>query len=238
MMRKEIAFRRNPFQTQQPLVVLTFDDGIFTDYSIAFNEMRRRGLNGTSYIVPNFIGEPGYLAWDVLKRMKESGWDLQCHTTTHRNMANLSEQELYDEMLGVNAEFESQGLETPDHHAYPFGSTNDQVKSIFSEFRKTLRLIGVENQINDYDDIDFHALKACRMETESDLPNVKSKIDEAIAGNKVLILFGHRITKQNPNPSFTIQYDRFLEILDYIIEKGVRVVTLNEMHEKVKPVVS
>ncbi len=42
-------------------IVITFDDGFESTYTIAYPIMQQYGIVGTVYVVPSWIGSPGYL---------------------------------------------------------------------------------------------------------------------------------------------------------------------------------
>ncbi len=74
---------------QQPLlprsVLLTFDDGLESLYTVAFPLLRAHGMAAVAFIVPAFIGHPGFCTWDQLREMHESGViGVQSHTLFHR----------------------------------------------------------------------------------------------------------------------------------------------------------
>lgn len=73
----------------QPLgprsVLLTFDDGLESLFTVAFPLLRAHGMAAVAFIVPEFVGLPGFCAWDQLREMHESGViDVQSHTLFHR----------------------------------------------------------------------------------------------------------------------------------------------------------
>ena len=76
-------------QGRQPLtprsVLLTFDDGLESLYTVALPLLRRYGMAGTAFIVPGFVGLPGFCTWEQLRDMQASGTiDVQSHTLFHR----------------------------------------------------------------------------------------------------------------------------------------------------------
>lgn len=52
------------------MVVVSFDDVWATDYTTVYPLFKARGLKGTSYIVPSFIGQPGRLTWEQIHLMR------------------------------------------------------------------------------------------------------------------------------------------------------------------------
>lgn len=65
-----------PASTHKPIVCLTFDDSVATQYTNAFPALQARGLVGTLYVNSGLIGTGGYLTWAQVKEMYEAGWAL------------------------------------------------------------------------------------------------------------------------------------------------------------------
>ena len=56
-------------------VALTFDDGCQSDYTEAFPALRELGMRATFFVVPSFVGQPGYVDWSQLREMVAAGME-------------------------------------------------------------------------------------------------------------------------------------------------------------------
>ena len=66
-------------------VLLTFDDGLESLFTVAFPLLRAYGMAAVSFIIPGFVGQPGFCAWSQIREMHDSGIvDVQSHTLFHR----------------------------------------------------------------------------------------------------------------------------------------------------------
>jgi peptidoglycan/xylan/chitin deacetylase (PgdA/CDA1 family) len=72
-------------------VVLTFDDGTASVYTVAYPLLKKYGLKAVLFIAPRFHslkagdGSTRLLTWDELAELQESGrFDVQSHTLEHR----------------------------------------------------------------------------------------------------------------------------------------------------------
>ena len=66
-------------------VLLTFDDGFSSLYETAFPLLQKYRMHAVSFVVPAFVGKPGFCTWGQLRRMQDSGWvDVQSHSLCHR----------------------------------------------------------------------------------------------------------------------------------------------------------
>jgi hypothetical protein len=66
-------------------VALTFDDGLDHLYTVVFPLLREFRCKAIAYIVPTAIGTTGFVTWEQIREMHDSGClDFQSHSMTHR----------------------------------------------------------------------------------------------------------------------------------------------------------
>jgi len=241
--RLEEELRDELERLKKPLLVLTFDDGFETDYSIVYPLLKERGIVGTSFIngghVGNEQGKQRRMTWDQIKELKQSGWDIQGHTFSHPKLSELTEDEIRQEFILNNNAFKNNGLPEPKHTAYPYGDHDEGVKNIGKEYRKTLRRTNPSGDYpyNTWDNIDFYNVTALLSDINNfDLDRkdrLKKYIDQAIVNDGILVFYSHEF-KDNDVSEYETKTDYYLEVVDYAIEKGIEFVTISEMYDLVK----
>jgi peptidoglycan/xylan/chitin deacetylase (PgdA/CDA1 family) len=87
--------------------VLTFDDGCESDYTEAFPVLVELGLRGTFFVVPSFVGTPGYASWPQLREMVAAGMEIGSHSLTHPFVDRL-------DAAGIRREFGDSKREIED----------------------------------------------------------------------------------------------------------------------------
>lgn len=109
--------------------VITFDDGDLSIYAIVYPLLKEMGMKATFFLVPNFIGEVGYMSWDQVREMNNyrtpSGQKLftfGSHSLTHRPLGDLSGEEVLFEMRESKRILEKEIGEVVSTIALPFGS--------------------------------------------------------------------------------------------------------------------
>lgn len=215
----------------EPLLLINFDDGMATDYTVAYQEMKARGLKGTSYIITGTVGTSyggTRLTWAQIKEMYDSGvWDCQCHTNTHGDLTLKTAEEIKTEMETVNSMFTENGLPAPRHLSYPFGAYNQLVVDVVSQYRDTARTtIGTHENtyaVNPYE----ICCKGMKLDTDAGLEETKQMIDTAIQNNQILSLLYHAIEGADVVANFK-------KLLDYIVQTGIKTVTISELYEILK----
>jgi len=129
-------------------ISITFDDGYRDNYKNAFPILKRYGLRGTIFITTDFIGKPdgpfyGYLNWEEIEDMKNSGtFTFGCHSLSHRNLCNLNDRELNEEIETAKDIMEDRIRMTIDSYAYPFGWHSAFNKNVVDVLKKRGFLCG------------------------------------------------------------------------------------------------
>tara|TARA_B100000586_G_scaffold202389_1_gene150400 strand:- start:27 stop:812 length:786 start_codon:yes stop_codon:yes gene_type:complete len=141
----------NNEETNEKLVVITFDDGHEGVYSNAYPILRDNGFIATLYVVPSWIdskemftrriGSTGkeiplgeqysaFMSWENLKELSNHGYDIGSHTFSHQLLINLENEALKQELdLADKAIKDNLGLGVK-HFCYPYGSFNEQIREL------------------------------------------------------------------------------------------------------------
>jgi hypothetical protein len=73
-----------PGLTDKRHLVLTFDDGLDDLYAVVYPLLREFRFTAVAYIVPGWVGKKGFVTWDQVREMHESGLiDFQSHSMNH-----------------------------------------------------------------------------------------------------------------------------------------------------------
>lgn len=79
-----VSALRSPSLRNSKHVLLTFDDGLVSLYREIFPLVVRHQIHIVAYIVPAWVGQPGFVTWQECREMQSSGWvDLQSHSHAH-----------------------------------------------------------------------------------------------------------------------------------------------------------
>jgi len=114
------------------ILTLTFDDGLKSQYEVAFKEMRKYGYKGSLFLIANrsglFEGKE-LMTFQEAREMQSEGWEIGSHSLTHNfhnRSTNLSDEGLENELKKSKEILEERGFEIKTF-AFPFGGYNTKV---------------------------------------------------------------------------------------------------------------
>ena len=106
---------------------LSFDDGNWSDVEVALPALLARDLEATFFIVPSWLGEPGFMSKHDVKELVAAGMAIGNHGLQHRDWTTLTPDRLEHEVgQGRRLLEELTGTEISTL-ALPFGAYNDTV---------------------------------------------------------------------------------------------------------------
>jgi len=114
-------------------VILTFDDGDISNYTIAYPIFKKYNFGATFFIITDKIDTPGYMTWQNVKEMSDNGMEIGSHTKTHAYLPSLSEKDVVFEFKESKKTLEYK-LGRPIYFlSIPFGFYHTKEKTIAVE---------------------------------------------------------------------------------------------------------
>ncbi len=104
-------------------VLLTFDDATDDHYVHLFPLLKKHHTPALIFIITDWVGTPGYMTWDQIREMQQSGLvEFGSHTCSHRRLRSLTQDEIIYEITQSKKIIEEQ-LGCPARtFCYPFGA--------------------------------------------------------------------------------------------------------------------
>ena len=108
-------------------VVLTFDDGFQDGLTIVLPRLRARQMRATFFIVPAFVGRPGFLSWNGVRALQAAGMEIGSHTVDHARLSELSDAHALWELTESKRVLEEQLHAPVEAIAYPFNAVRARI---------------------------------------------------------------------------------------------------------------
>ena len=226
---------------------MTFDDGLESTYTIAFPLMEQYGIKGTVYVVPTWVGQPGYLTLAQLTELHNAGWTIASHTWDHQYLTTLSIADIDTELQSTIDWLNQNGFSDGAYQlAYPYGAYNDTVVQEVSKLGiKTARTVEWGTITSDGQTLPFgyplNYLALPVIEVRSDTPQTdwQFELDRSIAGEGTTIFLIHNIKTGIPDYVEDITPSTFQTLIGYISQTGVKTLTISQWYnfnfDKVAP---
>lgn len=110
-------------------VVITFDDGLVSDYEIALPALSERKIAAHFFVNTVNVGKTGYLNWTRIREMDLAGMQIGSHGHQHADHSRPSEQTLVKELRMSREMLQAELGHAIEWFAPPYGFVN----------RKTIR---------------------------------------------------------------------------------------------------
>ncbi len=124
-------------------VIVTFDDGYESNYTLAFSTLRANGQRATIYVAPEpdehtrsaVEGVDGFLSAEQMREMVQHGIDIQSHSLTHCILNECSDDVVRFELEESRKRLEEITGRSVRHLAIPRAGYSRRVRRIAAELR-------------------------------------------------------------------------------------------------------
>lgn len=131
---KVIKYLKGEEKVPPRTVAITFDDGFRNNYEYAYPVLKKYGLPATIFIIIKQVGQPGWLNWEEIREMSDSGIiTIGSHTVSHAWLPDASDDQLRKELVDSKRILEEKIAKRVDYLCYSLGAHDDRVKRAASE---------------------------------------------------------------------------------------------------------
>lgn len=164
---KSVVLWPRMYKLPSKTIAITFDDGYENNYTSAYPVLKKFGLQATIFIIPAMIGTDGYLTWDQVIEMSESGFiAIGSHTMTHSWLpaqpAQKQDSEIRDSKFAIKSHLNKE----VGAFSYPLGAFNKDVRE--KVINAGYKIAVATNPGKRYPKHDLFAMKRLRISSTSD----------------------------------------------------------------------
>ena len=120
-------------------ISITFDDGMENVFKNALVFLEQSKIPTTFFITYNDVSENSkdsqFVSWNELAILRDKGYEIGCHSFSHKRLSALDKKEMAMETKCVKDEFMKKGF-LVRYFAYPFGFYGDFSKETEDSVRK------------------------------------------------------------------------------------------------------
>jgi peptidoglycan/xylan/chitin deacetylase (PgdA/CDA1 family) len=118
-------------------VVLTVDDGYDSFLSGAMPLLREYGFPATLFVQTENVGDPGFLGWEELRRLRAEGIEIGNHSASHAHFLNMGQdkrlERFREDVQQAQRDFASELGKAPDLFSYPYGEYTPGMQNVLHE---------------------------------------------------------------------------------------------------------
>lgn len=223
---------------QMPRLVFAFDDGWASVYEHAYPYMAARGIAGTIFVVPSFIGSANYMTLANLQTLYDAGWTLCNHTYSHSYLGTdpvngaVSLADAKDRIERARDWLINHGFTRgngPYYLAYPYGDVTGYAIQAAQE----TGMIAARCSNWGFQSApvaNYHLLNTRSIGSAVSLASTKGDMDIALMSGFTNILLGHKLAETAEDTN-TWAISDFQALVDYVVAKRLKCVTIDEWYK-------
>ncbi len=153
-----IRYSKGEKKLKEKSILLTFDDGYEGNYYILYPIIQKYQIPITINIIDNNVGNNGYLTWEQIKEMNQSGLvDIYTHSRYHEYSDTVSTEQYISDVQYAHEHIEKQ-LEKPiaKVFTYPYGVNQEEKIEALSQAGFIQNL--TDNRVNQSESLDLSKL--------------------------------------------------------------------------------
>jgi len=216
------------YHRNKPCLSITFDDGYEDVYINAFPLLRENNIRATVYVIPGYIGGSfggkELMNWMQIETLKKNGWEIGPQSLFHRDLTELSSEEIDAEFLGSKLILNNKGY-TAKTTAIPYGNYSERIRTLGKKYYSAIRpsVWGA----NSLENLDRYNLRSYWITNTTKLEDIKFWIDDGKKKKDWVILMFHSVS-DDVSYEYTISPDDLKELVTYIKNSNIQTRTISD----------
>jgi peptidoglycan/xylan/chitin deacetylase (PgdA/CDA1 family) len=223
-------------------LAICFDDGLKSNYDVAYPVLAEAGIPATAYIITskidsNYNGRPTMNATQLLE-LQAAGWEIGSHSVTDPNLTEITLEEAEAEFRDSKATLEALGLDVKTF-AYPRGEFNQTLVELGSRYYERQRTTldqahpnswGINLYLSEYPS----AIQIVGARGPTTLAYAAQDLDRAVTSNSAVVWYLHGQDKDGTLTGFDYTIQELADLVSsYVRDHGLRCVTMSDLPNNV-----
>jgi len=163
-------------------VVITFDDGLSSNYNVVFPILKEFGFKANFFITVNKIGSVDYMNLEEIKELSRAGMGVYSHTLNHHLMSELQMIDMEKEISLSKKILEEELQKKVDFISFPDGSYNSKALGLV----KNASYIGACNSDTGYFNLKTDKFRIPRITVKSNYDLTEFK--KIVTGDSLFVM--------------------------------------------------
>tara|TARA_R110002050_G_scaffold94765_2_gene197171 strand:+ start:25306 stop:26094 length:789 start_codon:yes stop_codon:yes gene_type:complete len=211
------------------LVVLTFDDGCASQYTIVAPLLKQHDFNATFFMCefpPHYKDSTKYMTWSRVKELSEMGFEVANHTLSHAKINKITNEQYIEQVKAIERKCDSMHIEKLESFAYPAYDLNASALKILEKLGYKYARAGGNRAYNPLEDHPF-LIPSWAMNADNK-DEIINAFNQAKNGNIVVITI-HGVPDIE-HPWVNTPPELFKEHLQYLTDNNFKVISIKDLN--------
>jgi len=214
---------------ERPLVSVTFDDGLESQFKDAIPVLDKYGIKATFFLASGLLDSQDHLTPSQVVKIVKDGHSLGSHGVNHIYLNNLSNEKLNYELKNSQELLSSKFNYPVIDFALPYGAYDEITLSGIEKYYRSNRT--VEPGLNSIVDFNIYKIKSKVMELSEPVSDITDLVNQAKQSCAWLVLVYHDI--DNNGDFFSVTPENFnLQMLE-LKKSGIEIVTYSRALDEI-----
>jgi len=166
-LEEAIPYIQKKKKTPPKTLAITFDDGYRNNYICSYPVLKKYNIPATIFVIVKRVGKPGYLNWEEIREMSDSGLiTIGSHTMSHLWLPDVKAEALQYELRESKRILEEKLGKSVKTLCYPIGAFDEKVEKAVKEAGYSCAVTTNPGRGTPADDI--YAIKRIKISRTSD----------------------------------------------------------------------
>lgn len=210
----------------RPAIAFSFDDGNESDYTIAYQALKKYGFSAISFIISDDVGQlvngglDQRLSLTQMQEMYNNGWDFGIHGKTYQNWTSLSLADAETSIKTCRNWLYTNGFKrTLDFCAYPENEYNDDIVAILKRYG--INYARTTHEFPQFSPVESFMKIKLGFPLQQTLQGNIDLLEARIKNGGLVNIYGHKLSDSGAYPSTAV----FNDFVSYINTNYRRYVT-------------